>query len=98
MSSERDFFQNFGISSLNVAEIFESWVSDYFSYCSDYTVNIVQFGGFFTTGDTQKIKDVQGTSRAIFVKNPVGILVSGPNKCRKWVALIVNENKLGSTR
>ena len=59
-------------------------------------INIVQFGGFFTTGDTQKIKESLGTSRVIFVKNPVGILVSGPNKCRKWVALIGNKNNLGS--
>ena len=57
-------------------------------------ITITWIGGFFTIGDTQKIKEFLGhTSRAIFVKNPIGKLVSGPNKCRKWVALIVDKNK-----
>ena len=30
------------------------------------------------------------------MKNPVGILVSGPNESRKWVALEVDKNKLWS--
>ena len=72
LSSKRGTLQNFGISSRRVKEIFESWVSDYFSYCSVYKYCLVWWFLY-----CRWHPENQGVSKAhlgyFFAKNPIGM-------------------------